>query len=54
LPTAAARDLADRYGRVDDALLLRMLRDDLGDVDAYVEAVRQLLAGGNDPGGDGR
>ena len=31
------------YGRVDDARLLQMLREDLGDVDAYVAAVRRVI-----------
>lgn len=33
------------YGEVDDAQFLRFLRQDLADVDAYVQAVEALVAG---------
>ena len=37
--------LVHGYGRVDDSRMLRMLREDLGDLDAYVESVRAVLGG---------
>ena len=40
--------LVHAYGRMDDSRLLRMLREDLGDLDAYVEAVRHVILGSDE------
>jgi uncharacterized protein YutE (UPF0331/DUF86 family) len=44
--------LVHHYAHVDDGLLLRIMRDDLGDLDEFIDQLAPYIEKGSKPGGE--